>query len=41
MEKQFFRPLEHVMADGVTACHSVSFIHIAHVTVTINHNFLL
>jgi hypothetical protein len=41
MEKQFFRPFECTMPDGVTICHSVPLIHIAHVTVIIHHNLRL
>ena len=38
MEKQLFRPLPCPTADWVAASHSVSLIHITHVTVIICHN---
>jgi hypothetical protein len=41
MKEQFFRPLECSTAYGVTVGHSVTFIHIAHMTVIFHHNFWL
>jgi len=39
--KQFLCPLQYVMTDGVAVGHSVSLIHVAHVTGIIHHNLRL
>ena len=41
MKEHFYRPLECSTAYGVTVGHSVTFIHIAHMTVILNHNLRL
>jgi len=41
MKEQLFRPLECAPAGGVTASHSVTLIHKAHMMVIIHHNFWL
>jgi hypothetical protein len=41
MKEQFFHPLECSMAYGVTVGHSVTFMHIAHMTVILHRNFWL
>jgi len=41
MKEVFFGPLECVTADGVTVCHSVILMHVAHMTVIIHHTLWL
>ena len=38
MKKHFLHPLACAMADGVTADHSVTLVHITHTMVIIHHN---
>ena len=40
-KNSFFHPLDCALVDGVTVCHFVSLIHIAHVMVIIHHNLQL